>query len=181
MKRKIFTLVTIITLAGCITLSSCVGSFNLTNKVLNWNKNLGNKFVNELVFVALNIIPVYELSILIDAVVINTIEFWTGSNPVQAGLIQEIEGENGKFIVETLENGYSIMNEEGKEMKLLYDVESNIWSTDVDGQVSNIIKIEGDNAIVYLQNGEERNVELTSDGVLAFRQLIDETTFYAFK
>ena len=34
-----------------LVLSSCIGSFGLTNKVKAWNEGLGDKFVNELVFV----------------------------------------------------------------------------------------------------------------------------------
>ena len=180
MKRNIFTLGTAILLASCITFSSCIGSFNLSQRVLGWNKSLGNKFVNELVFILFWVLPVYEFTMLADIIVLNTIEFWTGSNPVQAGLVQEIEGENGKFIVETLDNGYSIKNEEGQEMKLIYDFESNVWSSELNGVTKNLIKIEGENAVVYLPNGEEKNVELTNEGILSFRQLAEESTFYAF-
>lgn len=35
---------------GAMTLSSCIGSFCLTNNVLDWNKRAtDNKFVNELI------------------------------------------------------------------------------------------------------------------------------------
>ena len=63
--------------------TGCIGSFRLTNKVLDWNKQVSNKkFVNELVFLGFNIIPVYEISILADYLVLNSVEFWGGANPV---------------------------------------------------------------------------------------------------
>ncbi|MFI5232525.1 MAG: DUF3332 family protein [Gemmatimonadales bacterium] len=63
--------------------SGCFGSFNLTRKVYGFNKTASNdKFVRELLFLGLNIVPVYSVASLIDAVVINTIEFWSGTNPV---------------------------------------------------------------------------------------------------
>ena len=59
----------------------CYGSFSLTKKVYQWNGSVGNKWVKELVFLGLNVIPVYEFSAGIDAIILNSIEFWTGSNP----------------------------------------------------------------------------------------------------
>ena len=50
MKKTKLTLAIAITLACSMTFSSCIGSFALTNKVLSWNKQIGSKFVNELVF-----------------------------------------------------------------------------------------------------------------------------------
>ncbi|WP_164007595.1 DUF3332 domain-containing protein [Pyxidicoccus trucidator] len=63
--------------------TGCFGQFKLTQGIWNFNKNVsGNKFVQWLMFLVLTIIPVYGLGALIDALVINSIEFWTGSNPV---------------------------------------------------------------------------------------------------
>lgn len=75
--RKLIVAVSAV-LASSVLFSSCIGSFALFNKVLDWNQGLGNKFVNELVFICLNIIPVYGISALIDAIVLNTIEFGQG-------------------------------------------------------------------------------------------------------
>lgn len=63
------------------TIGGCYGSFNLVKKVHKWNGTLGNKFVNELGFLVMIIVPVYEVAGLIDVIVLNTIEFWTGNNP----------------------------------------------------------------------------------------------------
>ena len=55
--KKNFKLVAVL-LSMSLMLSSCIGSFNLTNKVKDWNESLGNKFVSELVFIGMHIIPV---------------------------------------------------------------------------------------------------------------------------
>ncbi|HRO98594.1 MAG TPA: DUF3332 domain-containing protein [Flavobacteriales bacterium] len=65
-----------------ITQTGCFGEFALVRKVYNWNQDIGGKFVNTLVFYALNIIPVYGIASLVDFVILNLIEFWSGSNPV---------------------------------------------------------------------------------------------------
>jgi hypothetical protein len=63
------------------TVGGCYGSFELVKKVHKFNGTLGNKFVNELGFLVMNIVPVYGVAAFIDAIVLNSIEFWTGRNP----------------------------------------------------------------------------------------------------
>jgi hypothetical protein len=76
--------------------TGCFGQFKLTQAIWNFNKNISpNKFVQWLMFLVLFIIPVYGLGTLIDALIINSIEFWTGSNPVGS-----VDGaDNGTRIV----------------------------------------------------------------------------------
>ena len=70
-------------LAGAMGTSACFGSFNLTRKVWSFNKKVSDeKFVQELLFLGMNIVPVYSVAGFIDAVVANTVEFWTGKNPI---------------------------------------------------------------------------------------------------
>lgn len=72
-------------LALTVFQSGCFGSFKLVQAVWKFNKNVsGDKWVQWLVFLVLNIVPVYGLSALVDALVINSIEFWSGRNPVSA-------------------------------------------------------------------------------------------------
>ena len=68
-------------LSGSVLFSSCIGSFGLWNSLKDWNQGVSNKFVNELIFLAFHIVPVYEIAYLADALVLNSIEFWSGSNP----------------------------------------------------------------------------------------------------
>jgi len=72
-----------LTAAAVLGSSGCFGSFNLTRKLYGFNKDVSkDKFVRELVFLGLNIVPIYGVAGLIDAVVANTVEFWTGENPI---------------------------------------------------------------------------------------------------
>lgn len=116
------------------TLTSCIGSFKLTNKVLSWNKSVGNKFVNELVFVAFWILPVYEISALADVVVLNSIEFWSGSNPLAHGT-KKIQGEDGNtYLVKADPEGYTITNPDGSTTRLDFNAGTNEWSTNINGE-----------------------------------------------
>lgn len=64
--------------------TSCIGSFSLTSGIADWNRKASDsKFVNELIFLGMVIIPVYGFAILVDAILLNSIEFWSGNNPVE--------------------------------------------------------------------------------------------------
>ena len=70
-----------ITLGACLTATSCIGPNNAYNSVSHWNSTLSDsKWVNELVFLGLNIIPVYPICLWGDYLIFNSVEFWTGSN-----------------------------------------------------------------------------------------------------
>ena len=100
--------------AACLT-TSCIGSFGLFNKVLDWNKRAtGNKFLNALIFILIS--PAYALCGVADIFVINTIEFWSGSNPLaeNVGKTESVLGSDGKlYAVTTLEDGYEVKGPDG--------------------------------------------------------------------
>ncbi|MCB9497151.1 MAG: DUF3332 family protein [Fibrobacteria bacterium] len=65
------------------TLTGCFGKFPLVRKTYEFNKSVSsNKFVQEAVFLVLNILPVYPLAGAADALVVNAVEFWTGAQLV---------------------------------------------------------------------------------------------------
>jgi len=70
--------------------TACYGPFNLTRNVYNWNSNIkgsgevNEKWMKEFVFFGMIIIPVYMFSALLDAFIFNSIQFWSGSNPIKA-------------------------------------------------------------------------------------------------
>jgi hypothetical protein len=70
--------------ACTLVLSGCFGSFGAVRALWDWNDDVSSsKWVDWLVFLGLSIIPVYELFVLADVLVLNSVEFWTGSNPVK--------------------------------------------------------------------------------------------------
>lgn len=67
-----------------VALNGCFGSFNAVRSLWEWNDDVSDsKWVNWLVFLGLSIIPVYALFALADTLVLNSVEFWTGSNPIE--------------------------------------------------------------------------------------------------
>lgn len=173
MRRSRFAFIAACFLSGTLLFSSCVGSFALFNRLSSWNQGVGNKFVNELVFIAMNIVPVYPVAYLADALVINSIEFWSGTNPMaNVGDIKKVKGENGNYLVETLDNGYSITKEGQKEsMELIFNKEANTWNIVADGNTTELLKMNNDGtAEMCLPNGEKMTVTLDARGLTAARQ-----------
>jgi len=164
--KKFRNIAAVCMLSGAVMLSSCVGSFSLSKKVLDWNQSVGDQWVNELVFIVCNVIPVYEVSMFIDGVVLNTIEFWTGSNPVAANQTKTVKGQNGEYMIVSNENGYSISN--GQEsVELVYNQENNSWNMVSDDATSELIRFN-ENGTATLPNG--KTVSLNAAGVMAARQ-----------
>ena len=129
------------------------------------------------------LVPVYGVCYLADALVINSIEFWSGSNPMASiGDVKKVKGENGDYLVETLENGYSITKEgETASMELIYNKELNTWNVVADGVSTELLQMNNDGtAQMTLPNGEEMTVTLDAQGVAAARQATMIDSYYAF-
>lgn len=159
-------------LSATILFSSCIGSFRLTNKIKDWNESVSSKWVNEVIFLAFHIVPVYEISMFVDAVVLNSIEFWTGkSADVEVGDTKIVKNAQGEDIeITALEDGYKLSNGE-TSMNIVFDEETQIWSAEYNNQTTQLMKVVDDNnAQLFLMNGEVMDVTLDAQGVEIARQ-----------
>lgn len=106
-------------LAAAFSLTACYGSYGLTQKLYKWNGTLGNKWLNSCVHFLLHIIPVYSIcEYLIDGLVLNTVEFWTGSNPIASNDTYYEKDANGNQIS-------AIKNEDGTLAVQVIDAQGN--------------------------------------------------------
>lgn len=169
MKRS-FTKIIAITLASSVLFQSCIGSFALTGKVLEWNKSLGNKFINELVFLLFCILPVYEISVFIDVVILNLVEFWTDSNPM-AYNTQEITTEKGRFLVETTPAGHKITNMATNEVvSFKFNETEKSWSLETKDGVQPLFVCIDD---THVKTNDGKVVALSEAGMFAFRNVVE--------
>lgn len=152
-----------------LLLSSCIGSFGLTNNVMNWNKAVGNKFVNELVFVAFWILPVYEVTGIADLLILNSIEFWKGENPVLSNM-ESTETEHGKFHIVSDSTGYTITNEETDDVtRFEYNFDTNTWGVIIDEKEYPIMTyVDSKHVKMITPNGDMRLIELSESGLQAY-------------
>ena len=165
------TLIAVLLISTSILCSSCIGSFKLWNGLKEWNQGIGNKFVNELVFIALNIVPVDGVAYFADVVVLNTIEFWSGSNPVASNEVKEVKGENGNYLVASNENGYTITNkEDNQSLDLVYNKENKSWNAVTESENFELVKMNDDGtATINMQNGTSMTVTPDSEGIASVR------------
>ena len=77
--------------------TACFGSFTTTRKLVAFNKNISpNKWIQWFVFLGLTFIPVYWFANLFDVLFANSVEFWTGKNPITVQLEpKRVVGEDG--------------------------------------------------------------------------------------
>lgn len=169
-------------MAGAMLTSSCVGSFSLFNRLANWNRQATNeKFLNELIFIIIS--PAYAICGIADALVLNTIEFWSGSNPMaqRVGTTTEVMGQDGRYYaVTTLKNGYKIKKPTGEEIFFVYNKKTKTWSEQHDGQVVDLFTFNDDGTIqAYMPNGESLKLTQDEAGLFQARMAIHGASFYA--
>ena len=174
MRKRYLSVAVVLTLLASFTFTSCIGSFALSNKLLSWNKQIGNKFVNELVFFCFWILPVYEVTGLADVLVLNSIEFWSGSNPVAQGR-SVIDGVDGRYLVDCDGKGYTITSKnDGSVVRLDFDAEENSWSASANGSepVKFITFVDDTHVEMLTPDGGAQLVELSEQGMMAYRQTV---------
>lgn len=165
-------------LSATIILTSCIGSFRLTNNIKDWNEGIGNKWVNELVFIAMHIVPVYEIAIFVDGVVLNSIEFWTGNNLVmEPGETKVVKNSQGQDVqVTALENGYTVSDGD-TSMNFIFDEEEKVWSAEYNDQVTKLVKLMDDNTAQLFMGEDVVTVTLDEQGINTARMMMNN--YYA--
>lgn len=94
--------------------TGCTGSFNLTRKVYNFHRSQDDKWADELLFLGTIFLPIYGISTFADAVIFNSIEFWTGDNPVD---MVEVDN-NMKFVKEGSSEATISFNQENQQITI---------------------------------------------------------------
>ncbi len=140
------------TMVGALILAAgCTGPFALTKKLHTWQTSFEGKWVDEVAFLGCVILPAYSLSALADAVVFNSVEFWTGDNPMTASLSKDgehvtmtsqedgsilIQSDAGVCVLEKSANGVCALDAEGNVLYTAKTIEGNkVQVTDAQGEV----------------------------------------------
>ena len=176
MKKTSFKIGLLLTVAASFPLQSCIGSFGLTHKVLDWNNQIGSKFVNELVFFAFWALPVYEVTAIADLLVINSIEFWSGNNPTEAST-KHVDTEHGRYLIACDGKGYTVTAPNGDIMRLEFETDSQTWSVAFgDGEAYPFMTMIDDSHVkMVTPDGDFRLVELSDKGLQAYQSMIGKT------
>jgi len=86
--------------------AGCFGKFQLTRKVYDMNQSIDEKYVRSAATWVFVIIQVYTVAALVDLIVFNVIEFWTGENPVASAPVTKVYAQgNGKTVLTLSRDG----------------------------------------------------------------------------
>ncbi|MFS4415919.1 DUF3332 domain-containing protein [Maribacter sp. 2307ULW6-5] len=180
-----------IALSSSLLFSSCLGSFNAFNNLKDWNQEVSDsKFVNNLIFWGLNIVPVYGLFFLGDAIIFNVIEFWGGSNPIAMAPgereVQLVEHEGNTIRMEATKNRMYLEvvqgPKKGSSLDMMYWPESQSWNAVKDnGDVIKLSSFEQGMFLVHLPNGEVVEIDpllSRQEGLAQLRQDAQDRYLY---
>ncbi|MFM1744937.1 MAG: hypothetical protein RLZZ630_874 [Bacteroidota bacterium] len=177
MKKFSRSLLVSLMLFGATLQSGCYGSFALVKNVYDWNGSIEDPFVRSIVFFALNIIPVYPAAAIIDAFILNAIEFWSGSNPVSMREGQKeqqwvtYKGKN--YLIEASRNRFRITPEAGgrKAVNLVFTPFNTTWNLEKDGKLIALSRIEESNGNlavrVFGKDGRSQVHAFSGEGSMA--------------
>ena len=181
--KKISMKVVACLMAGSLMSTSCIGSFSLFNKYAHWQRTMtSNKYVNAIVgFFLMPIIG--GITLFVDSVVLNTIEFWSGDNPLASniGKTQNVFGEDGKlYAVKTLKDGYEVTAPNGEVTLLTYDKVTDSWSISQNGMTKELFRFNADGQSISVNvNGEQKDFTLNKQGVFEAQMIANDGLFFA--
>ena len=178
--RKVTIKAAVYILAGTLTMSSCIGSFGLFNKLLSWNKGIGNKFLNELVFIVIS--PAYAVCGVADLLVLNTVEFWSGRSPIaRVGHVENVWGQDGRlYAVKTMKDGYEVTKPDGDKVYFVHNADDDSWMMKADGKETELFRFNEDGTIqAYLPDGGTINVTQDEVGLYDLRMAANGGVYFA--
>lgn len=181
MKKNSFKVAAVL-LSGTLLCSSCIGSFGLFNKYEKWQCSMtSNKYVNGIVGLVLQPI-VGGVCLFVDALVLNTIEFWSGNNPVTSST-QTVVGQDGRYYaVKTTKTGYEVKAPDGTVTLFIHNAQTDSWSMSQNGVTKEIFRFNADGTIqATLQSGKTITVGNNEAGLLQVRQAVESDDCYAMR
>ena len=143
--------------------ASCYGSFKALKTVHQWNGSLGNKVLNTLVFWVFCIIPVYEVAALVDVIIFNLVEFWTGSNPIASVPLKD--GSLAEFErIDDATVNVKVTHTDGTvgEFTMVKVDDRGLMIKARDGAVLSQVEVHDDGRLVLTAEGKTRIISMKS-------------------
>jgi hypothetical protein len=94
--------------------TGCIGRMAVVGQVMKFNLSVTeNRWGRALVYLLLYVIPVYEIAGMIDLLIVNSIEFHTGTNPLSGE--DRLAMNGGRHVIEAPDGarGVSTLREDG--------------------------------------------------------------------
>ena len=168
--KSITKLITVAVLAMflMVSMAGCYGSFNLTKKVYEWNGQLGDRFLVQIGFWVLTCLPVYSIATTLDVVVLNLIEFWTGSNPMAMNNGEEViryaQSGDDSFKITMTNDQIKIDALSGNKdsVQLNYDQDAQAWFLHSGVVNTKVATVDGDTINLLYPDGRSMSINLAN-------------------
>ena len=144
--------------------TGCIGQMGLSGEVMKFNLNVvEDKWARELVFLVMYIVPVYPIAGAIDLIIINSLEFHTGTNPItdkprialREGAEDVVAPDGTRAVASELVDGrieITTTDEAGNTYRMqLVPVPGGVEAHDIDGKI--LGRVPGD-GILHVENGQ---------------------------
>jgi len=132
-------------LVGALGVSGCYGRFALTHKLHAWNGTVSDRWINSLLFFGLVVVQAYSICLLGDGLIFNTVEFWSGSNPVS-----RVDPDGTVHIVK-----------DGQRFELV-PAGDNKWNVVKDGEIVAVASRTADGSLALSDVASERTTVIAS-------------------
>ncbi len=160
MRRKLLATM----VAALFFSSACFGTFPAIRAIYNWNKGVSsNKWVQEIVFLVLSIVPVYAIGGFIDVIILNTMEFWTGKTTHIGS--KDVQLPDGRVATVTRTEDGTVTVRVGEELFTMVQTESGMQLLNGAGEVLAVSSLNADGSIAVSAKGE--SVVIGAEGVAA--------------
>ncbi|MCB0805090.1 MAG: DUF3332 family protein [Bacteroidales bacterium] len=155
-------------LAITLTQTGCFGSFKLTTGLYDWNMNIGGDGAKEVVFLAFLIVPVYGVTVFLDVILLNTIEYWSGDSPYSMNEgeeeIQIVKNNGNSYQITATKNKFSVVQLDGKnagdEYQLVYHEDEASWYIEANGITKKFAHFNLENKSIDLIKPDGKIIEI---------------------
>ncbi|MEM9025072.1 MAG: DUF3332 family protein, partial [Bacteroidota bacterium] len=184
MRKKLTALMMGLLMAGSgLVTTGCYGEFLLVKKVYEFNGTIGgNDQASRVLQSILMVIgsPIYALSAGLDALIFNSVEFWSGSNPLAMkegeqeqqtvcieGRTVQITATANRFDMVELRDGQPV-----DHAVLTYDPARATWQTEQDGAMVDLLTVvelneQGGTVLLHDVSGNRELMAFDASGLCA--------------
>ncbi len=159
MKKSLVALsMAVLMLFSSLFMQSCYGTYPLFKKVNKLVGDIDGRWGSTAVHIICWVFQVYSVVLFLDLFILNTVEFWKGSDPLAMN-----EGESETQVVEYLGDLYRITatknrfdvycidgSRKGEIASLVWDPDRRIWRGENGEVVRELVKVNEDGSFVAL-------------------------------
>ncbi len=161
-KRFVSFMLTLILLFSALFMQGCYGSYPLFKKVNKLVGDIDGRWGSTAVNVICWVFGVYGVILLVDLLVLNTVEFWTGSDPLAMNEgeseMQVVEYRGDLYRITATKNRFDVYciegSRKGQSASLVYDPETRVWRGENGDVVRELVKVNEGGSVTARVNGD---------------------------